>query len=327
MNLNILKRIFGTSKIEIKESSIIVSEKEYPVIDGVIILLDQDQYTPLIKQKLKTTENKNIKDQNDFAPQIQYTFGAEWQRYNTILDEHKKEFDLYFDIVNLDSLKGKIVCDLGCGIGRWSHFVSDYCDTVVLVDFSDAIFEAKKNLQGKNCIFLMADIKKLPIANNAFDFVFSLGVLHHLPSNCLNEVRNLKKLAPEILIYLYYALDNRPFHFQVLLKVITAIRLTVCKIKNKRFREFFTKVICLTVYFPLIGLGSLLSKVKLDKFIPLYEGYKGDSFKRIEQDVYDRFFTEIEQRVTKKEILTLKDTFSEVKVADTLPYWHFYCKS
>ena len=35
--------------------------------------------------------------------------------------------------------------------------------------------------------------------------------------------------------------------------------------------------------------------------IPLHENYAGKSLKRIQQDVYDRFFTRIEQRFSRKE--------------------------
>ena len=53
---------------------------------------------------------------------------------------------------------------------------------------------------------------------------------------------------------------------------------------------------------------------------------KREDLRRIEQDVYDRFFTRIEQRVTRREIETLRDTFGTVTVADGLPYWHFLCE-
>ena len=59
---------------------------------------------------------------------------------------------------------------------------------------------------------------------------------------------------------------------------------------------------------------------------PLYESYHGKTLERIRQDVYDRFFTRIEQRFTREEIMTLKDTFSNVIVSNQLPYWHFLVK-
>ena len=60
--------------------------------------------------------------------------------------------------------------------------------------------------------------------------------------------------------------------------------------------------------------------------VPLYDFYKGKSLGRIEQDVYDRFFTRIEQRVTRREIESLRDSFAEVTVSPNLPYWHFLAR-
>ena len=60
--------------------------------------------------------------------------------------------------------------------------------------------------------------------------------------------------------------------------------------------------------------------------VPFYSIYGHMNLGRIRQDVYDRFFTRIEQRVSKKEILKLSDTFSEIIVSDGLPYWHFLCR-
>jgi hypothetical protein len=80
------------------------------------------------------------------------------------------------------------------------------------------------------------------------------------------------------------------------------------------------------VYVPLIGAGSALRRFGLSHLVPLYDFYHDKSRRRIEQDVYDRFFTRIEQRVTRKEILALQNTYRRVIVSDHLPYWHFLCE-
>ncbi len=77
---------------------------------------------------------------------------------------------------------------------------------------------------------------------------------------------------------------------------------------------------------PLVLLGRLMNFADKGSIVPLYDFYKDKSFKRIKQDVYDRFFTAIEQRVSKKEIQELTDTFTKVLISRNLPFWHFYCK-
>ena len=171
----------------------------------------------------------------------------------------------------------------------------------------------------------MGDLKALPFKDDFVDFLLCLGVLHHLPTPCLEELKGLKRYAPQLLIYLYYALENRPSYFRLLLSLVTIIRRQLCRIHSVRLRLFLSRIGVLVLYLPFVLLGYLLRLFNLKSHVPLYEFYQGKSIKRIEQDVYDRFFTSIEQRVTVKEILELKTIFNEIIISDNLPYWHFLC--
>jgi len=172
----------------------------------------------------------------------------------------------------------------------------------------------------------MCDLTNLPFKNKFADLIICIGVLHHLPSPCLSAVRSLEQFAPLMLIYLYYSLDNRPFYFRLILGLITFIRLILCKIQSRIFRKIFCKVATITIYLPLSYLSMMLKPFNLNRLVPLEGFYDGKSVSRIEQDVYDRFFTRIEQRVSRKDIMELKDTFSSVVVSNGKPYWHFLCK-
>jgi SAM-dependent methyltransferase len=309
--LESLRDLFGTPDIQVEATSIRVGSRTYPIVNDVIILSDASQRT----------------DPAAFAEDIQFTFGEEWKTYNAILPEHRKEFQEYFDLVDLKSLAQSRVCDLGCGMGRWSYYMKDNCKEIVLVDFSDAIFMARKNLaQASNALFFMCDLKQLPFRESFADFLFCLGVLHHLPTPCLDEVRRLKRAASKLLIFLYYALDNRPWYFRLMLKMVTGVRLVVSQIRHPFFRKIFSWAGTWFIYLPLVLLGRVAELFGAGRWIPLYEYYHDKSLKRIEQDVYDRFFTRIEQRVTRQQILELKDTFNRVTVSDHFPYWHFLCE-
>lgn len=321
-----LKDIFGTSDIRLGTDNLLVDGRSYPIIDDVIILLDPALYPSNLRDRVATSK-RDASVIGDFSKDIQFTFGQEWLKYSQILPEHKSEFSLYFDLVDIESLKKFRVCDLGCGIGRWSYFLKDNCRELVLVDFSEAIFVARKNLaQVKHAIFFMGDLKRLPFKDNFADFIFCLGVLHHLPNNALAEVRKLKRFAASLLIYLYYSLDNRPWFYGFLLSIVTCMRRVISKIRNSYFRAIFVEMVAILVYLPFIWLGKIFNLAGLGHFIPLYECYNGKGLKRIRQDVYDRFFTGIEQRFARNQIMELKDTFKEVIVSETLPYWHFLCK-
>lgn len=325
--LPLLKKIFGTSTVTVAENSLSVQGKRYPIIHDVIVLLEQGHYTSFVTKELQMTNQTVSNTVHKIATDIQYSFGEEWQNYSDVLIEHQQEFSQYFDIVNLDILKQKCVCDLGCGNGRWSFFLKDICQTLILVDFSDAIFAARKNLTGSsNCLFFMGDLQALPFADNFADFLFCIGVLHHLPTPCLDEVRKLKRFAPQLLVFLYYALDNRPIHFQILLHWVTFLRQNLAKIHSPTLRQIVTTIGTYFFYLPLVYLGYILKPFHLSSHVPLYDFYHDKGIERIKQDVYDRFFTSIEQRVARKEILQLRDTFSTVTISEKLPYWHFLCE-
>jgi len=321
-----LKNIFGNNSVSLGKDYLTVNNKEFPIINDVIIVLEPSKLPDAVKKRLSYGAENNT-PVSEFAEDIQFTFSAEWKKYSAILPEHWSEFKAYFDLVDLESLKNSRVCDLGCGIGRWSHFLKDKCKELVLVDFSESIFLARENLrEADNAIFLMADINGLPLKEKFADFLFCLGVLHHLPVNALHEVRRLKKYSSTILVYLYYSLDNRPFHFRILLSLITFIRLSVSRNRNEFFRSAFTYFVASFIYFPLIKLGEIFSFFKISHFIPIYDGYRNKSLLRIRQDVYDRFFTRIEQRFSRKDIMGLSDTFADIKISEYWPYWHFLCK-
>lgn len=320
--------IFGTRALTLREDSLQVGERRYPIVDDVIILLDEDQYPPELRARLGVASEKKASSGKHFAEDIQFTFGDEWALFPDLLPEHEAEFRNYFDLVDTKALGARRVCDLGCGIGRWSFFLQAACRELVLVDFSAAIFVARKNLRDcPRALFFMGNLNALPFRPGFADFLFCLGVLHHLPTDALAEVRNLKKYAGAILIYLYYALDNRPAHFRWLLAIVTAVRLVTAKIRNPVFRAAFTWLGACFVYAPLIWLGHLLAPLGLSRYVPLHVDYKGKSLKRIQQDVYDRFFTRIEQRFSRTQIAALADTYAEVRISEHGPYWHFLCRT
>ena len=72
-------------------------------------------------------------------------------------------------------------------------------------------------------------------------------------------------------------------------------------------------------------MGCVSYVLNQDTHAPLFDFYHAKSMKRIRQDVYDRFFTRIEQRFSRAEILTLTDSFARVSISPDIPMWHFLC--
>lgn len=322
-----LQDLFGTKDVRVERERLHVGSLTYPIIDDVIVLLESSRWPASLKRRTKSASSEATERSEEFAGDIQFTFGEEWQRYPRVLPEHESEFNLYFDLIDLSKLGSSRVFDVGCGIGRWSYFLTERCRELVLVDFSEAIFVARRNLaHAPNALFFMCDLKALPFRDGCADLLFSLGVLHHLPTNALDEVRALARLAPSLLIFLYYALDNRPQSWRLALAGVTRLRLAAASVKSSRARDVITEMALWQLYVPLIALGKALHPFGLERYVPLYDFYHDKSLSRIRQDVYDRFFTRIEQRYSRKDINGLRDRFREIIISDQLPYWHFLCR-
>ena len=286
-----------------------IGDHTYRIDRGVVLLDDR-----IVRESTQRGTGEDVRR----------SFSEEWQTYGSILPEHDKEFADYFDIVDLSPLRDSLVVDLGCGSGRWSTKLAAHVGTIALVDFSDAIFVAQENLsEAPNAVFFRGDVTNLPFADDSVEFLFSLGVLHHLDQPCLPVARDLMRLGPRGLFYLYYALDNRPEYYRRLLAMVTASRRSLGRVESERARRRISRALALGIYRPMVGIGALAERAGINSPVPLYEFYKGKSVDRIEQDAYDRFFTSIEQRVSRQEIEECFAGVGEVTVSESEPFWHF----
>jgi len=76
---------------------------------------------------------------------------------------------------------GEKVLDLGCASGRFLEILEDKKVDYFGIDISEKLIEiAKKKYPKGN--FQVADALNLPFPNNFFDKIFSIAVLHHIPS-------------------------------------------------------------------------------------------------------------------------------------------------
>lgn len=258
------------------------------------------------------------------------SFGEEWGKFDTFTEvEIKNAGDQYFDIVNEHMLnKDSVVLDMGCGSGRWTKYVAHKVKVVEAVDPSKAIFFAAKTYSSLyNVRFSRADVENLPFEDNTFDFVFSLGVLHHIPDTTKALKDLISKLKPTgyALIYLYYSLDNRGFLFKLIFHLSGLLRMVISRLPTI-LKQMVCDVIAVVIYLPLVSLSRLIKKVvpgKGFKKVPLAY-YHDKSWNIIRNDALDRFGTPLEQRFSKIEIKEMleKAGMHNIAFSDNEPYWH-----
>jgi ubiquinone/menaquinone biosynthesis C-methylase UbiE len=260
-------------------------------------------------------------------------FGDEWSRFDQselTKDELAKMFDNYFNIFPWETLPANAVgFDLGCGSGRWAKVVAPKVGHLHLIDPSEALEVAKKNLSdADNCTFHQASVEAIPLDDNSMDFGYSLGVLHHVPDTQAGLqacVTKLKKGSP-FLLYLYYRFDNRPLWFRALWKMSDVIRRIISKLPHS-LRYLMSQILAITVYFPLARTSKLLEKLGMNVEVFPLSQYRNNSFYTMRTDALDRFGTQLEQRFTKVEIQQMMEncgleniTFSETSFWTAIGY-------
>lgn len=105
-----------------------------------------------------------------------------------------------------EELAGRLVLDAGTGMGRYSDVATRLGAEVIGMDLSLAVESAADNLRDRaNYHVGQADIFRLPFAPGTFDFIFSMGVLHHTPDcrGAFERLVPLLKPGGEIAIWVY----------------------------------------------------------------------------------------------------------------------------
>ena len=135
--------------------------KSYPVVGGI----------PRILPMLSKIEKKTAA-----------AFGYEWKNFREHYGYYEAQFISWISPIKPDFFKGEVVLDAGCGMGRNLYYAAKYgAKDVIGIDLSEAVepaYHLTKDLP--NVHIVQADLYHLPF-RRCFDFIFSIGVLHHLP--------------------------------------------------------------------------------------------------------------------------------------------------
>jgi SAM-dependent methyltransferase len=137
--------------------------RHFAVVRGVPRFADLDQ---LEAEKAATAAN----------------FGWQWQHFTQEDERYAEQFLGWIAPVRPEFFKDKVVLEGGCGKGRHTQLAARWgARDVIGIDLSAAVesaFAATRSLE--NAHIIQADIYHLPL-RRAFDYAFSVGVLHHLP--------------------------------------------------------------------------------------------------------------------------------------------------
>jgi hypothetical protein len=130
------------------------------------------------------------------------------------------------------------------------------------------------------------------------------------------------KVGAPFLVYLYYALDNRPWWFRAIWNASNLCRAIISRLPTTA-KFIVSQIIAALVYWPLAGFAALVERAGFSpSSIPL-AFYRHRKFYVMRTDAYDRFCTRLEQRFTRHQIEQMLNAagFDPVRFSEQKPYW------
>lgn len=256
-------------------------------------------------------------------------FGDEWTRFDqsALGDEANEIFEKYFNIFPWDRIGSSSVgFDVGCGSGRWAKCVAPRVGELHAIDASSAALDvARRNLSAcSNVRFHHASVDALPFDDGSMDFGYSLGVLHHVPDTRAAIAACARKLKPgaPLLLYLYYAFDNRPRWFRAAWRASDLGRRVISRMPHP-MRFAASQVLAASVYWPLARSAGLLESFGVPVANVPLSFYRDRSFYVMRTDALDRFGTRLEQRFSRREIASMMESagLEQIEFSEQVPYW------
>lgn len=231
-------------------------------------------------------------------------FGWEWQNFSKMYKEYKKQFLNWIYPINQDFFRNKIVLDAGCGMGRLIYYSAKFgAKEVIGIDLSSAVdvaYEYTKDIP--NAHIVQADIYNLPFKRD-FDFIYCIGVLHHLPHPERGFRKLLEYLKPRgtVSAWVYGKEGN------LLLKLLDPIRRHITSKMPLTILDLLSVIITLFLY-PIIKLiyrplNKLLTQ-RIVNHLPqnAFFYYLSDfRFRHIHLIIFDQFQAPIANYYTREE--------------------------
>jgi ubiquinone/menaquinone biosynthesis C-methylase UbiE len=118
------------------------------------------------------------------------------------------------------------VLEVGCGMGSDAAKLASQGAEVTAFDLSSAsvkLTQKRFKLFDLDGGFIVGDAENLPFKDSSYDFVMSIGVLHHTPdtARAVDELHRVLREKGQGLVMLYY---RDSFRYRILFKILTAVR-------------------------------------------------------------------------------------------------------
>jgi SAM-dependent methyltransferase/uncharacterized protein YbaR (Trm112 family) len=255
-------------------------DRAYPIRAGVPRMLP-DSLLGIIEDDLGPPAQL---DTDSASTDTMHSFGYQWNTFSDVYSQWKDDFFDFISPVDDTYFAGKSGLDVGCGMGRYTRVVGELGTEIIGMDLSNAVEAAFVNTRHlPNVHIVQGDIHLPPFRPASFDFVYSLGVLHHLPEprRGFDGMRQLTRAGGGIILWVYSDTKHpiytfmRKFTLRLSFRVLRATCLTIAVmlwlafiLPNKLARA--------------IGLDSFADRIK-------FQRYARFPFRALHTDLFDEF--------------------------------------
>lgn len=263
----------------------------YSITDGVPIFTKSDP-----NQKVKLTAQN---------------FAYSWQKFSRInKDFYYKQFFDWINPIDENFMKGKLVLDAGCGKGHHLLMISPYVKEAVGVDISDSVFIAYNNIKHlSNIHIIKADLNDLPLKDEIFDYIYSVGVIHHTESPKTTAENLYKKIKKNGVMSLWvYGKENNwwiIYFVDPVRKLITSIFPPAVIYLISLFLAVFLFLVLKLIYLPTSKFKILKPLSRILFYYPYLSYISRFDFIEINNIIFDHLVAPISHYLDRTEIQDL----------------------
>jgi len=185
--------------------------RPFPVIGGIPRLLP-DELMPLVGE----FHPEFVRRYGDRVPKIAASPGADrghawwageartvksysyqWRKFREMFAQWEDVFRWSIAPLEPSFFPGRVGLDAGCGYGRSIAYAASYGAEMIGLDLSEAVEAARDNTRHlPNVHLIQGDIFHPPLRDGVLDFIYSIGVLQHLPDPRRGFLTLRRLLAP-----------------------------------------------------------------------------------------------------------------------------------
>ena len=245
-------------------------------------------------------------------------FGKQFKYHNN-LDDYWGSLEILKDIVNpfdLSLIKNKIICEMGVGSGRiLKNLIKLSPKKIYAIEPSETIEIAKKNNEYAEVEILFKKISGQMINfKNEIDYIFSIGVIHHIPDAEIVCKKIYESLKPKgkFVIWLYGKEGNELYLF-----IFNNLR-KITKFMPDKFLNLFS--IFLNFFLSIYIFFCRYLNLPLKNY--MINVLKKCSFEKRKYIIFDQLNPSYSKYYTKQDVETLltKSGFKKIEIFNRHQY-------